>query len=107
MIVNFSKNNKLSSKEIAMLLLEFDELEKQISEDYENGEFRSVASPDTMEHLMKLARNTSAKDQRINIRLSNGDLSSIKAKAIREGLPYQTLISSILHKYAADRLIAI
>jgi len=45
------------------------------------------------------------KDQRINIRLTTADLQSLQAKAIEEGLPYQSLISSILHKYVTGELI--
>jgi predicted DNA binding CopG/RHH family protein len=44
------------------------------------------------------------KDQRINIRLSAGDLRDIQVKALQEGMPYQTLIASVLHKYATGRL---
>jgi len=45
------------------------------------------------------ARNTLKKDKRINLRLTQKDYHQIQAKAIEEGIPYQTLISSIIHKY--------
>ena len=50
------------------------------------------------------ARATAIKDRRVNIRLSSADLSDIQAKALEEGIPYQTLIASVLHKYVTGRL---
>lgn len=50
------------------------------------------------------ARNTFRKDARVNIRLSSKDLEALRNRAVEEGIPYQTLISSILHKYASGRL---
>lgn len=49
----------------------------------------------------QIAANTLRKDVRINIRLTSTDLSQIKQIAAYEGMPYQTLIASVLHKYAA------
>ncbi len=49
----------------------------------------------------KAAANSLHKDRRINIRIANNDLNRLKQKAAYEGIPYQTLIASILHKYAA------
>ena len=49
-------------------------------------------------------RRRSSKDRRLNIRLSSKDLEAIQKRALAEGLPYQTLIASLLHKYAAGRL---
>jgi predicted DNA binding CopG/RHH family protein len=54
--------------------------------------------------LRASARATAIKDQRINIRLSAGDLRDLQVKALQEGLPYQTLIASVLHKYVTGRL---
>ena len=51
------------------------------------------------------AENTFRKDVRINIRLSSFDLRAIQVRALQEGLPYQTLVSSILHKYAHGQLV--
>jgi len=50
------------------------------------------------------ARNTLKKDKRINIRISSRDLEGIQRKAIKEGLPYQSLIASVLHKYVSGQL---
>jgi len=54
--------------------------------------------------LSKAATNTLTKDQRMNIRITKNDLDSIKLKAVEEGLPYQTLVASIIHKYVTGRL---
>jgi predicted DNA binding CopG/RHH family protein len=53
---------------------------------------------------LQAARSTMAKTKRVNIRLSTSDLVDIQNRALREGLPYQTLMSSILHKYASGQL---
>ena len=50
------------------------------------------------------ARATAVKDKRVNIRLSAVDLLDIQAKALEEGMPYQTLIASVLHKYVTGKL---
>jgi predicted DNA binding CopG/RHH family protein len=51
-----------------------------------------------------LAKATFRKDRRLNVRLSSKDLEAIQKRALAEGLPYQTLIASLLHKYASGRL---
>lgn len=51
------------------------------------------------------ARATFRKDKRVNIRISEKDLIKIQQKALEEGLPYQTLISSVLHKFVGGRLV--
>jgi predicted DNA binding CopG/RHH family protein len=79
--------------------------EQEILESYENNEWISVATPQRMAELKSYAKATLAKDKRITLRLSSLDLEAIQAKAIEEGIPYQTLISSILHKYATGRLV--
>jgi predicted DNA binding CopG/RHH family protein len=53
--------------------------------------------------LRAAARATSLKDRRVNIRLSSADLQDIQARALQEGMPYQTLIASVLHKYVTGR----
>ena len=54
--------------------------------------------------LLRYAKATFRKDRRLNIRLSSKDLEAIQKRALAEGLPYQTLIASLLHKYASGRL---
>jgi predicted DNA binding CopG/RHH family protein len=57
-----------------------------------------VATPALLSQLREAAKATGLKDQRINIRLSGADLQAIRTRAMQEGIPYQTLISSVLHK---------
>lgn len=59
-----------------------------------------------LEYYAEIARNTFRKDQRMNIRISRADLNRIKARAAEEGIPYQTLVASIIHKYASGNLLA-
>ena len=81
-----------------------DPFEAEIVEAYEAGQLKSVASKAELARLKAAARATALKDRRVNIRLSAGDLQDIQVKALAEGLPYQTLIASILHKYVTGRL---
>jgi len=80
--------------------------EKKILESYERGEWRTVKNPKG--EVLKLrshARNTLQKDKRINIRMSSKDLDQVQVIAAQEGMPYQTLISSVIHKYVSGSLI--
>jgi predicted DNA binding CopG/RHH family protein len=79
--------------------------EKEILESFEQGEWQSVGDKTRLAQLRSYAKATLAKDKRITLRLSSFDLDAIQAKAIEEGIPYQTLISSILHKYATGLLV--
>ena len=75
--------------------------EQQILEDFEAGEFVSVPNLGTVKaRMVQAAKNTLNKTRNINLRLSERDLYHLKAKAIEEGIPYQTLAASILHKAA-------
>ena len=79
--------------------------EKKILESYERGEWRSVKDLKTeVQALRTAARNTMQKDKRINIRMSSRDLNQVQVIAAQEGIPYQTLISSIIHKYVSGSL---
>jgi predicted DNA binding CopG/RHH family protein len=71
---------------------------------YESGKLKSIAKKAELAFMKAAARATAIKDQRINIRLSRDDLHDIQAKALQEGMPYQTLIASVLHKYVTGRL---
>ena len=82
--------------------LEADEL--QLLDAFEQGALTSVATPALLNDLRQSARATGQKDQRINIRLSSADLQAIRTRALQEGIPYQTLISSVLHKYVSGTL---
>jgi len=82
------------------------EEEKQILESYEREEWKSVENAKAQSRrYQEYARSTFQKDRRVNIRVSTKDLEGIQKKAIEEGIPYQTLISSILHKYISGRLV--
>ena len=78
--------------------------EKEILKDFEAGEFKSVMTPRRKKALQAIAEETFKKDKRINIRISSRDLESIQRRALEEGIPYQTLVSSILHKYVSGGL---
>ena len=85
--------------------MQIDEEELQILRDFERGEFQSIRNfKSEKQELEKAARNTLQKDKRINIRISSRDLQRIQMRAAREGVPYQTYISSSLHKLVAGRL---
>ena len=84
---------------------EIDADEKELLDSVERGEWKS-ASGGRRERTRysRYAKATFRKDRRLNIRLSSKDLEAIQKRALAEGLPYQTLISSLLHKYASGRL---
>lgn len=70
------------------------------------GEWQSVDNFAQMKKaLMKAAVDTAAKDTRINIRMAKRDVSAIKSIAMEQGIPYQTLIASVLHKYAIGQVV--
>jgi predicted DNA binding CopG/RHH family protein len=80
------------------LKLQQDELELLAS--YENEEWKSVKKiKEQKEQYRTYARATFRKDKRVNIRISEKDLLDLQKCAIRQGIPYQTLISSVLHKF--------
>ncbi|MEO7853266.1 MAG: hypothetical protein ABIR94_13565 [Rubrivivax sp.] len=81
-----------------------DPYELEILEAYESGKLKSIASKAELQRMRAAARATAIKDKRVNIRLSSADLLDIQAKALAEGMPYQTLIASVLHKYVAGKL---
>jgi predicted DNA binding CopG/RHH family protein len=79
--------------------------EKEILESVERGEWRSSkATERNRRRYAGYAKATFRKDRRVNIRISSKDLEAIQKRALEEGLPYQTLIASLLHKYASGRL---
>ena len=79
-----------------------DKEEQEILDAIESGAWEEVGSKkENFEQYAKIARDTLRKDQRMNIRISKVDLNSIKAKAAEEGVPYQTLVTSIIHKYVS------
>ena len=88
------KNFNLDSEEIELL------------ESLESGEWNSVDNlKNELEVHQNIAKNTLKKDKRVNLRMSSKDLEAIKTYAVEEGLPYQTLMSSVLHKFVTGRLV--
>lgn len=86
--------------------LQFDEEEREILEAYESGKLIPVADKEAViARLHSYAEASLAKDRRVNIRITTADLLSLQSIALEEGIPYQTLMSSILHKYVTGRLI--
>lgn len=81
-----------------------DPYELEVLEAYEAGKLKRHAGKAELQRLRAAARATAIKDKRVNIRLSSVDLLDIQAKALEEGMPYQTLIASVLHKYVTGKL---
>lgn len=87
-----------------MTKLKLDKEEKDLVDSFERGEWRSVPNLDhEKKESQKIAAATFRKDRRVNIRISSRDLIGLQKRALEEGIPYQTLISSILHKYVSSR----
>ena len=83
-----------------------DHQERELSESYDRGEWKSVArSARERKRYQEYAKATFQKDRRVNIRISTKDLEAIQNRAMEEGIPYQTLIASLLHKYVSGRLV--
>ena len=81
--------------------------EREILDAIENGQWEMIKPKKAeLHYYADIAKNTFRKDQRMNIRISKTDLNRIKAKAAEEGIPYQTLVASIIHKYATRNLLA-
>ena len=80
--------------------------EQEILDAFEAGTLkRSANAKAEIKRHQEYAAATLQKDSRINIRLSSKDLRSLQKRALQEGLPYQTLIASLLHKYVEGRLV--
>lgn len=78
--------------------------EKEILAAYDSGKTASLRGvKKELARHRKVAANTFKKDARINIRIASRDLRALQKRALAEGIPYQTLIASILHKYAESR----
>ncbi len=82
-----------------------DQDEKDLMESIERGEWKSVKGLQSqIAKHQKTAQDTLRKDKRLNIRISSKDLEAIRAMAVETGIPYQTLISSVLHRFVSGRL---
>jgi len=79
--------------------------ERDLLDSVESGKWRTVKDREhEVAKYRKYAEATFKKDRRINIRLSSKDLEAIQKRALQEGIPYQTLVASVLHKYVSGRL---
>ena len=81
--------------------MNLDNYESEILEAYENGRLKPLKSETDFKAI---AHNTMRKNRKINIRISDNDLTALQRRAAREGIPYQTLIGSVLHKFACGFL---
>lgn len=80
--------------------------EQQFLAAFERGALRSVITSEVaLRRYQEYARATLSKQQRVNIRLSVQPLADIRSRAAKQGMPYQTLMASVLHKYTAGRLV--
>lgn len=95
------KSNQGLSRRI--ILSKLNKEEKEILQSFEAGEFKSVLTTKQRKAL-QAAAGTFKKNKRINIRISERDLNALQRRALEEGIPYQTLVSSILHKYISGGL---
>ena len=87
-------------------MTELNKDEQDLFESVERGEWRSVRNLDEeIKAAKECAKSTRVKDQRMNIRISKKDLNALKVKALEEGIPYQTLVSSVIHKYLSGQLV--
>jgi predicted DNA binding CopG/RHH family protein len=84
--------------------LKLDKEEKEILHSYESEEWVSISNQADVSKYKAAAKRTFKKDKRVNIRISEIDLELLQERALIEGLPYQTLMSSVLHKYVTNRL---
>ncbi len=80
-----------------------DKEEKELVESYEKGEWKPVKNKNRKVYI-QAAKESMSKNKRINIRLTSKDYYDIQVKAVEEGIPYQTLISSLIHKYNKGKL---
>ncbi len=80
--------------------------EKDLLDSYERGEWHSVKNlKKEVSRYQAMAKATSKKDKRVNIRISGQDLEGVQKKAMQDGIPYQTLIASVIHRYVSGRLM--
>ena len=83
-----------------------DQEERELLGSFERDEWRSVAEREAeLQRYREYARDPFKKDKRVNIRISTRDLEALQKRAREEGIPYQTLMASVLHKYVDGRLV--
>lgn len=83
-----------------------DHNEQNILNSLDRGEWQPVARrEEAIDRHVGYAKNTLTKDRRVNIRISSKDLEELQAIAVEDGLPYQTLMASVLHRFVSGRLV--
>jgi predicted DNA binding CopG/RHH family protein len=83
-----------------------DKEERELIESYDRGEWKSVKNlKEEIEKHRGYARQTLKKDKRVNIRISSMVLGELQTRAVEDGMPYQTSISSILHRFVTGKLV--
>ena len=86
--------------------IRLDRDEAELLDSYEAGEWRTIEGWEAeAKRYEEYARSMFKKDRRVNIRISSKDLEEIQKRALQEGIPYQTLMASILHKYVSGYLV--
>jgi predicted DNA binding CopG/RHH family protein len=86
---------------------ELNQEETELITSYDSDEWRSIDDLQThKQRYQEYARATFRKDRRVNIRISSKDLQELQRRALAEGIPYQTLMASILHKYISGTLVS-
>ena len=79
--------------------------EQELVHSIERGEWRATTGRGELRKYRQAARQMIKKDARLNIRISSQDITNLQRRAMEEGLPYQTFVSSLLHKYVTGRLV--
>jgi predicted DNA binding CopG/RHH family protein len=91
---------------LVVQMSKLDQEEQEILEAFESGKLKQIKNADQeIKRHQAIAEATFKKDARINIRLSSRDLRALQARALKEGMPYQTLVSSVLHKFVDGQLV--
>lgn len=86
-------------------IIDIEQYEQDILKDFDENNFISVSDADKKMTLARQAAdNYTKRNNRVNVRISGSDLSMVKKTAVREGIPYQTLLASIIHKFATGHL---
>ena len=92
----------MKKKSMAKKNYKLDQEEQEILDTFNRGEW--VSKNENLDKYKDAAKQTFAKSHRINFRVSEKDFRGIQVKARQEGMPYQTLVSSVLHKYLSGQL---
>ena len=97
-----------TKRDEAKLMKDLDLEEREILEAQNVKEyvFPPPANTEEVQHFRTIAKNTLAKSERIGLRLTKADLDAIKVRAAKQGLGYQTLIASLVHRYVTGQLVA-